>query len=156
MMRREVLWFLFGLFGFLVSSCQGKTYAAVKGLEGISDTNHSILLKSEASQAAPIEVLIINASQFSVYFPQDYGLQVFAWMQDEWQRLPARAFPAPSQGIVLPPFPEGGMEQVLIYPALPSGEERAITLRLIIRGRKKEATGEPVGAYLDVTLHSTR
>ena len=140
---------------FLISSCAGTASEKVKGLEGISDINHTLLIKKGASNdiiGAPIQVLIVNASQYPLYFPKNYGLQVFALLQNRWQRLPARVFPASPQRFVLPPFPKGGMEQIVIYPKIPSKVE-TVTLLIITRGQKKEAAGEPAGAYLEITLH---
>lgn len=47
------------------------------------------------------------------------------------------------------------MEQILIYPEIPSDVE-TIKLHVVLRGRKKEASGEAVGAYLDITLHRAK
>jgi len=156
----KALFFLIVLvaLSFFVSSCASKANQEVKGLERISDVNNTILLKSEISEGnlgTPIRVLIVNTSQEPLYFSSDYGLQVFALLQNEWQRLPARVIPAREQGLVLPPLSEGGMEQVLLYPEIPS-HVKTITLHIVIQGRKNTPSGEPVGAYLDLTLHRAK
>ncbi len=153
----KALFFLIVL-TFFVSSCTSKANHEVKGLEGISDVNNTIVLKSETSDeviGTPIRVLIVNTSQDPLYFSSSYGLQIFALLQNGWQRVLARTFPALSQGLVLPPLPEGGMEQILVYPEIPTNV-KTIVLHIVIRGRKNKASGEPVGAYLDVTLHRAK
>lgn len=110
-MKNTKVWFFLIVLSFFMSSCVSEAHQEVKGLEGISDINNTILLKSETSDEVvdpPIRVLIVNTSQDSLYFPKNYGLQVFALLQNGWQRLPTRVFPAPPQGLVLPPLPEGG------------------------------------------------
>lgn len=95
---------------------------------------------------------LINLSDKTIIFPDNYGLKVFMEENGNWTEIPNHSNNAGGTFILLTEklYPGGLFPSV--WPYLP-GLSSPTTIRVIIVGHVEKNDSEQVGAYLDVVIN---
>jgi hypothetical protein len=127
-------------------------------LENINDINDTITI-SEGIPTQNIKagehfsIVIINNSEETIFFPPDYNLHIYILQDDQLIEVENNIeYPQKSE-ISVPPFPQGGMEQLILDPIIPSSAEEII-LRVVASGNTR--AGKKIGTYYDLIVSSKK
>jgi len=142
-------------------SCNNKSQGNVDLPAGVNvapDKMNKFILLGDSSEMAnshknneTLDLQIVNLSDKSVVFPDNYGVKIFTKNEGKWTEVQNNFYNAGAINL-LPTksaYPPGLSLTVLPYiPNLSS----PLQIRIIIAGNLENTNGESIGAYLDVTL----
>jgi len=138
---------------------ESSSRSPVLGLENVSDINNTIFL----TQGMPKQDLIIgeffnlalvNDSSDAVVFSPDYSMQLFVLDNDNIIVIDNKFEYRQNSTIILPPFSEGGLENIGINPDFSDMENKVFTLRVVVSGYIEDDESKKVGAYIDLLFEN--
>jgi hypothetical protein len=148
--------------GLTLSDQQEQTFSQ---MFPYSDVNHSIVLRSvegitETDLDSVITLQLENLSTQMIEFPVGYGVRGFTYHRDarEWSEISNGMSFSPERGTLL--GPQGGdipgVDMTLVsYFTSGASLPYSLDIRIVVVGHfynESEGLGDPVAAYLDLTL----
>ena len=128
-------------------------------LEGMNSKLEFIALDSKDDPykiETHIKLGLMNLSESRIIFPSDYGLQLFTFLDERWEKIDnlTQYFPEGNRQIspMSPDTP--GQTAIGFYPDL-MNEGQPIQIRVVIQGILYEGetpTDVQAGAYIDIVL----
>lgn len=100
-------------------------------------------------------LVLVNYSDNPILLPQDYGVHIYQFVDEKWELIENR-IDYPSGGKAVYPRDNQPVREVLlvVHPFIFS--DQPIKVRVVVVGNyyleEKKETGQPVGAYTDITL----
>ncbi len=162
MNKRKIFIFL-TILTILISACQVKK-DEMERMPGIDlpveemNTDLHILAPLDINtfmMGDVIWLILYNTSNLPVVLPQDYGVHIFRFVEEDWEAVGDQLETAPGNKWVLANGDETHRsEAVIVDPAIYDIEP--VQIRIVIVGNYVKANGrvgKEVGAYVDVTLN---
>jgi len=161
--RNILLFVILGLLSVRCSSTglsqKDAAFNQIIPLEGMNSKLEFIALDSMENPyriGTSIALGLKNLTDFTIIFPSHYGLQIFAYQDNEWRIIDNLMQYIPEGNTqISPKGPDTpGQTGVDFFPDV-KNEGKSIEIRVVIHGIVYEGdtpTDEQAGAYIDITL----
>ncbi len=130
---------------------------AIVGLENVSDINRSLTIARvfQSPEFGSISLAVINNSDRDIWISENTGIKIYLARENgNWEEIDNLTTYCNGE-ILLVPFSEGGIGALSLAPDIPPNLSEPV-IRVVVIGNIGEDDshkGEPVGAYVDITIN---